>query len=128
MAVGDTRLVDSMEGVPREVVVLGLLSEDGFTPLARIDGDGEIALSVFTNEKKLAKAIATFNREESGPLPVSRHLCSGGMSFSFEEAARMAYGAGCDYMGLDMGQGVEYRTFYIHSPLPEENQGKGSKL
>lgn len=102
--------------VPEEVLVLGAVGTEGFEPLVITDADGERALPVFTENEKLGRAIRTLVHGTPTMKDLNRRgLVPGGVGFTFQEAARMALDAGCDYVGLDMGQGTSFRTFHLHT-------------
>lgn len=105
------------EDIPEEVIVLGAVSaEQGFEALAITDADGELALPVFSDDAKLGRAVQDLIRGTPTMEDLKRRgFVTGGVSFSFQEAARMALDAGCDYIGLDMGQDTSFRTFYLHA-------------
>lgn len=97
--------------------MLGAVSaEEGFEPIVITDADREIALPVFTNQPKLGRAIEDLVHGSPAMEELKRRgFVAGGVGFTFEEATQMALEAGCDYVGLDMGQGSSFRTFYPHT-------------
>ena len=96
--------------------MLGAVSTEGFEPLVITDADGERALPVFTENAKLGRAVRSLVHGTPTMKELNRRgLVPGGVSFTFREAGLMSLDAGCDYMGLDMGQGVSFRTFYLHT-------------
>lgn len=102
------------DAVPGEVVVLGVKAARGFEGVVVTDSYGENALPVFSSPEYMTRAMKGWR--EQGVLPevsAFRNETMSGQRCTMEEAARYARVAGCQYVGLDMGLGVEYRTFYL---------------